>query len=78
MRSKGVAGPDDTPPTFLKALGPMGKAELLSIFNETISKGVVLGIWKAATILPLKTAGGHTLIPTCQPHFLCKGENGAQ
>ncbi len=59
----------------------MAKAELLSIFNETISKGVVPGIWKAATILPLKTAGGHTLLPTCQPHFLCCSdtlENGAQ
>ncbi len=81
MRSKGVAGPDDTPPTFLKALGPMAKAEILSIFNESISKGMVPGIWKAAPILPLKTAGGHTLLPTSQPHFLCwsdKGENGVQ
>ncbi len=54
MRSKGAAGPDGIPPTFLKALGPIAKAELLSIFNESFSKGVVPGIWKETTILPLK------------------------
>ncbi len=57
MRSKDAAGPDDIPPTFLKALGPMAKTGLLSIFNESFSKGVVPGIWKEATILPLKKAG---------------------
>ncbi len=57
MRSKGAAGPEDVPSTFLKALSPMAKAELLSIFNESFSKGVVPGIWKDATILPLKKAG---------------------
>ncbi len=56
MRRKGAAGPDDIPPTFLKALGPTVKTELLSIFNERFSKGVVSGIWKEATILPLKKA----------------------
>ncbi len=35
----------------------MAKTELLSIFNESFSKGVVPGIWKEATILPLKKAG---------------------
>ncbi len=57
MRRKGAAGPDDIPPTFLKALGPTAKTELLSIFNDSFSKGVVPGIWKEATILPLKKAG---------------------
>ncbi len=57
MRRKGTAGPDDIPPTFLKALGPTAKTELLSIFNESFSKGDVPGIWKEATILPLKKAG---------------------
>ena len=33
MKAKGAYGPDDIPPTFLKALGPMALAELLSIFN---------------------------------------------
>ncbi len=37
MRSKGAAGPDDIPLTFLKAFGPMAKAELLSIFYECFS-----------------------------------------
>ncbi len=46
-----------SPPTFLKALGPTAKTELLSIFNESFSKGIVPGIWKEATILPLKKAG---------------------
>ncbi len=36
MRTKVAAGPDDTPSSFLKALGPMAKAELLSIFNESL------------------------------------------
>ncbi len=44
-------------PTFLKALGPLAKAELLSIFNESFSEGVVPGISKEATVLPLKKAG---------------------
>ncbi len=57
IQSKGTVGPGDIPPTFTKALGPMAKAELLSIFNENFSKGVVSGIWKEATILPLKKAG---------------------
>ncbi len=57
MRRKGAAGPDDIHPTFLKELGPMAKTELLSICNESFAKGVVPGIWKEATILPLKKAG---------------------
>ncbi len=44
VRSKGAAGPDDIPPTFLKALGRMAKTEVLSIFNQSFSKGVVPGI----------------------------------
>ncbi len=35
----GAAGSDDIPPTFLKALIPMAKTELLSIFNESFLKG---------------------------------------
>ncbi len=35
----------------------MAKAELLSIFNESFSKGFVPGIRKEATILPMKKAG---------------------
>ncbi len=50
MRSKGTVGLDDNPPSFLKALGPMAKAELLSIFNENFSKGVMPGIWNSAEL----------------------------
>ncbi len=35
----------------------MVKCELLSIFNESFFKGVVPGIWKEVTILPLKKVG---------------------
>ncbi len=44
MRSKGTAGPDDIPHTFLTTLDAMAKAEILSIFNESFSEGVVPGI----------------------------------
>ncbi len=50
MRRKGALGPDDIPPTFLKALGPMAKAESLSIFNVRLAgifEGPVQG-WRAA------------------------------
>ncbi len=33
MQWKGATGPDNMPLTFPKALGPMAKTELLSIFN---------------------------------------------
>ncbi len=49
IRSKGAAGPDDKPPTFLKALGPRAKSELLEIFICSSVTGTV--------ILRLKKAG---------------------
>ncbi len=57
MRSKGAAGPDDIPPTFLKALGPMAKTELLSIFNESFFKGIAPGISKVSHHSPAEKAG---------------------
>ncbi len=54
MRSKGAPGPDDIPPTFLKALGPRAKNELLEIFNCSFATGTSPQIWKSAVILPLK------------------------
>ncbi len=57
MKTKGTAGPHDILLTFLKALGNMAKAELLSIFYESFSNGVVPGIWIETTIPPLKIAG---------------------
>ncbi len=53
----GAHGPDDIPPTFLKALGPRAKNELLEIFNYSFATGTSPHIWKRAVILPLKKAG---------------------
>ena len=53
MKAKGAPGPDDIPPTFLKALGPIAKAELLDIFNESLLYANVPQIWRLAFILPL-------------------------
>ncbi len=57
MRSKWAPGPDDIPPTFLKALGPRAKNELLEIFNCSFATMTSTHIWKRAVILPLKKAG---------------------
>ncbi len=50
MRAKGAPGPDDIPPTFLKALGPRGRQELLDIFILSFSTGKSPQIWKIAII----------------------------
>ncbi len=39
MRTKCAPGPDDIPPTFLKALGSRARQELLDIFNLSFSTG---------------------------------------
>jgi len=39
MRTKGAAGPDDIPPTFLKSLDPFALSELLAIFNQSFQEG---------------------------------------
>ena len=57
MRSRVAAGPDDVPPTFLKALGPAAKEELLSIFNQCFNKAEVPQPWRNATIIPLLKMG---------------------
>ncbi len=57
MRAKGAPKPDDIPPTFLKALGPRARQELLDIFNLSFTTGESPQIWKIAIILPLKKAG---------------------
>ena len=37
MKGKGAAGPNNIPPSFLKALGPLALQELLPIFNSSFS-----------------------------------------
>jgi len=57
MRVKGAAGEDEIPPSFLKALGPRAKVELLSIFNQSFDDASVPQMWRRAIILPLLKAG---------------------
>ena len=38
-KTKGAAGPDDIPATFLKALGPQARSQLLHIFNTSFREG---------------------------------------
>ncbi len=54
MTSKGAPGPDDIPPTFLKALDPRTKSELLDTFNCSFATGTSPQIWKRAIILKIK------------------------
>ena len=56
-RKKGAPGPDDIPPTFLKALGPLALEELLAIFNSSLDSADLPHIWRTATIIPLLKAG---------------------
>ena len=55
-RTKGAAGPDEIPPSFLKALGPRGMTELLAIFNQSFTSAQCPGIWLLAIIIPLLKA----------------------
>ena len=57
MKCKGAAGPDNTPPTFLKALGPIAQQELLAIFNESFRHAGCPRIWHVAVIIPILKAG---------------------
>ena len=53
MKSKGAAGPENIPPSFLKSLGPMALQESLSIFKSLFSVAHCLQIWRVATTIPL-------------------------
>ena len=57
MRSKGAAGPDNIPPTFLKSLGPHAKKELLAIFNMSFRRSECAQSWRRAVIIPILKAG---------------------
>ncbi len=70
MRIKGA--PDDFPPTFLKALGPRTRQELLGIFNFSFSIENLAQIWKVAIIG--KITRMHILIQTSQSNIL-RGKN---
>ena len=58
MKRKSAAGPDDIPPTFLKALGQEARKELLIIFNTgSLNTGSCPQEWQNATIIPLLKVG---------------------
>ena len=57
IKKKGAAGPDNIPPTFLKALGSKALTELLSIFNSSFDLADCPRIWRIATIIPILKAG---------------------
>ena len=57
MKSKGAAGPDNVPPSFLKSLGPNAKKELLTIFNMSFRRSVCPQSWRRAVIVPILKAG---------------------
>ena len=57
MRSKGAAGPDNIPPSYLKSLGPLVLHNLLSIFNSRFSLAHCPRIWRVAIIIPSLKAG---------------------
>jgi ribonuclease HI len=57
MKPKSAPGPDDLPPTFFKALGPLALQELLDIYNASFVAGFCPQTWRNATILPLLKSG---------------------
>ena len=57
LRAKGAAGPDDIPPSFLKALGDKALQTLLDIFNSSFHLAECPQIWKNAIIIPLLKSG---------------------
>ena len=57
MKRKGVQGPDDIPPSFLKELGPKALVELLGIFNQSWISATCPQSWRNATIIPILKSG---------------------
>ena len=57
LKAKGAAGPDDIPPSFLKALGDKALQTLLDIFNSSFHLADCPQIWKNAIIIPLLKSG---------------------
>ena len=57
MKPRGAPGPDDLPPSFFKALGPLALEKLLQIFNRSFESGYCPQSWRNAIIIPLLKAG---------------------
>ena len=56
MKTKGAAGPDDIPPSFIKNFGPLALEKLLEIFNISLTNGACPQVWRNAIIIPLLKA----------------------
>ena len=56
MKRKGVQGPDEIPPPFIKELGLNALTELLGIFNQSWATSTCPQSWRNATILPILKA----------------------
>jgi hypothetical protein len=57
MKRKGAAGPDEIPPSFLKALGSKALSVLLAIFNLSFTSGTSPQAWRSALIVPILKHG---------------------
>ena len=57
MKRKSACGPDNIPPTFLKALETNALDELLTIFNLSFKNADCPRMWRNAVIIPLLKAG---------------------
>ena len=57
MKTKGAAGPNDLPPSFLKALGDKSLQVPLDIFNSSFHLADCPQVWKNALIIPLLKSG---------------------
>ena len=57
MKRRGATGPDNIPPTFLKALGPIDLQELLAIFSESFRHADCPRICHVAVVIPILKAG---------------------
>ena len=56
MKTKGAAGPDEIPPSFIKNFGPRTLEKLLEIFNISLNNGACPQVWRNAIIIPLLKA----------------------
>ena len=57
MRARGAPGPDDIPPSFIKALGSTALNILLQLFNASFDNASIPQEWRNATIIPLLKLG---------------------
>ena len=57
MRARGAPGPDDIPPTFIKALGQTAQTILLQLFNTSFDSASIPQEWRNAIIIPLLKLG---------------------